>query len=79
MVNTRAERQPFFTFFPVGAKEVLCYALRTLATGSEPALLDCENYWRMNKLGGSRGMLSQEFFFKIRHSEITSEAMPKCY
>ena len=62
-MKTRAKRQSFFTFFPVGVKEVLCYALRTMVTGPEAGLLDCEGYWPMNKLGGSGGMLPQEIFF----------------
>ena len=48
--------------FPVGAKEVLCCALQTLATGLEPALLDCYGYCCMNKLEGSESMLPQENF-----------------
>ena len=48
--------------------------------GPEPAILDWYGYCGMKKLGGSGGMLPQENF-KIRHSEIASEAMfgPKCY
>ena len=67
---------PFFR--PFCLKEVLCCALRTLATGLEPALLDWQGCCGMNKLGGSGGMLPQE---KIMHSEIASEATfgPKCY
>jgi len=51
-----------FLFFPVGLKEVLCCALRTLATGPELGVLDCYNYCGMNKLGGSGGTLPQENF-----------------
>ena len=53
-------------------------------TGPEPAILDWYGHCvrlSVNKLGGSGGMLSQEKIFKIRHSEIASEAMfgLKCY
>ena len=51
-----------------------------VSAGLEPAILDWYGHCGMKKLGWSGGMLSQENF-KIRHSEITSEAMfgPKCY
>ena len=62
MVKAHAECQPIFMFFPVRAKEVLCYALQTLATGSEPAPLDCEGYCGTNKLGRAGGMGPQENF-----------------
>ena len=50
-------------------------------TGPEPAILDWYGYCCVNKLGRSGGMVPQENFCKIRHSEITSEAMfgPKYY
>ena len=53
-------------------------------SGPEPAILDWYGHCvrsSVNKLGGSGGMLPQENYFKIRHSEIASEAMfgPKCY
>ena len=49
-------------------------------TGLEPAILDWYGHCGLKKLGGSGGMLPQENF-KIRHSEIASEATfgPKCY
>ena len=48
--------------------------------GPEPAILDWYGHCGVKKLGGSGGMLPQENF-KIRHSEIASEAMfgPKRY
>ena len=51
-----------------------------ISSGLEPAILNWYGHCSMNKLGGSGGMLPQENF-KIRHSEIASEAMfgPKCY
>ena len=53
--------------------------LATYSPGPEPAILDWYGHWGI-KLEGSGGMLSQKSF-KIRHSEIASEAMfgPKCY
>ena len=44
----------------VRLKEVLCCALRTLATGPESALLDRYGYCRMKKLGGSGGMFPRK-------------------
>ena len=46
--------------------------------GPEPTLLDWYGYCGMIKLGGSGGMLPQEIF-KIRHSEIASEARVRPY
>ena len=43
--------------------------------GPEPAILDWYGYCGVNKLVGSGVMVPQEIFCKIRHSEITSEAM----
>ena len=46
--------------------------------GPEPAILDWYGHCvrlSVNKLGGSGGMLPQGKFFKLRHSEIASEAI----
>ena len=49
-------------------------------TELEPAILDWYGHCDVNKVGGS-GACSPKKIFKIRHSEIASEAMfgPKDY
>ena len=50
----------------------------TSTVGPAPAILDWYGYCvrvSVNKVGGSGGMLPQEKFCKIKHSEIASEAM----
>ena len=66
---------PFFCLFVL--KEVLCYALRTLHGYSSFRLV--YSYCGMNKLVGSGGACSLRKMFKIRHSEIASEATFKFF